>query len=334
MTAASPSSEPGMPPSPSHDRCYLVSSTFHYEKTICSDYGPKYAEHMGWDVAGLAEGREAARSYPVVLVDTRFNEEECRKLTALIDDHPGTLFGLSVIDPGAQDRGTPYPQLLFEVRDRPNVFYLSRYEPEGTAQHLVDLTHRDRLVVIPYAFVPPVYSTEDHAERDSRILFSGSLNIHTYPYRQTFDRLRRYVPTFSRYVDRLSHPGYPDTGSTLGHDIIGDRYIEHLSRYRHVLLTPSKYRIELLKYRECAMAGSVPVGLPPRGLPREMLEPFVEVPLDRPLRAAFSLVSVFNMSSSEAEDRARAYQSAYQEHRNPRRLNEKLDTFLEETVQL
>lgn len=313
------------------NKCYLVSSNFDYEKTICSDNGPDYANHMGWTSAGLNESEAVVQDYPIVLVDTRFNESECNKLATLVDNNPETLFGFSVVDPGAEQKGLPYPQLLFDVKDKSNVFYLSRYEPKGTAQHLVELTTQDKLVVVPYAFVDPTYPISNHPARDARIFFSGSLNINTYPYRQTFSRLRRWVPFFTLFIERLEHPGYPDTGGPPTHDIIGDRYIEHLSAYRHMLLTPSKYKVELLKYRECAMAGCVPVGIPPDGFPDDMLHPFVDLPLESAFRSTLRLPEVFWMGADEAKERAQAYRDAYRKHRDPQLLNKKLDAFLAET---
>lgn len=313
------------------DRCYLVSSTFDYDATICTDYGPAYGRHMGWSVAGLDDAETVVDDMPVVLVDTRYDEAECERLKALVRAHRETTFGFSVIDPFHWVVERPYPAMLFELKHEPNVFFLSRYRPKEVVQDLIDGAGPEKLVVIPYAYVPPAQPINGFEQRHWRLIHSGRHNASKYPYRQTVYRLHKWIRPFRSYVDVLSHPGYPDAGETLQHDVVGDEYIEFLAGYAFMSVTPSRLHLEFLKYRECAMAGCVPIGIPPDGFPDALCEPFVNLSPGGPLSAAFYLTRGLAMSNAEAEDRARKYRDAYRTHRSPDVLNAKLDAFLDET---
>lgn len=333
MTDSSPHASPTSAHTTSSEvrKCYLVSSTFDYDATICSDYGPDYAEHMGWDVAGLDDAESAISSYPVVLVDTRYDEAECERLKALVRAHRGTTFGFSVIDPFHWVVDRPYPSMLFELKHEPNVFFLSRYQPKEVVQDLIDGAGPEKLVVIPYAYVPPFQPIDGFEQRHWRLIHSGRHNASRYPCRQTIHRLHKWIRPFRSYVDTLGHPGYPDAGETLQHEVVGDEYIAFLSGYTFMSVTPSRLHLEFLKYRECAMAGCVPVGIPPDGFPNALCAPFVNLSPGGPLSAAFHLTRGLLMRRSEAKDRAHAYRDAYRTHRSPDVLNAKLDAFLDET---
>ncbi|WP_263784434.1 hypothetical protein [Salinibacter grassmerensis] len=313
-----------------HDRCYLISSKFEYEETISSAYGPAYAEHMGWEVAELDNAETAIREHPVVLVDTRYDEKECERLRNLVREHRGTMFGFSVIDPYSWTVDQPYWSTLFEVKGEPNVFFLSRYQPKELTAELAE-NPGDQLVVIPYAFVDPIIPVDGFDERAWKVVHSGRHNVNRYPYRQTFYRLQKWIPPFQSYIDVLGHPGYPDVGEDIGHDIVGDDYVRFLAGYTFMFVSPSRLYLEFLKFRECAMAGCVPVGVPPDGFHDDIRRPFVDGPFGSFLRSGLRLPGILRMDPGEAEERARAYREAFAQHRNPQVLNEKLDAFLAET---
>ena len=130
----------------------------------------------------------------------------------------------------------------------------------------------------------------------------------------------------------LEHPGYPDIGHEQKHEQIGARYVKHLARYAFMFVSPSRCRLEFLKYGECAAAGCVPLGVLPRGFPRAAAEAFVELDFSSTFRLERSVRRALQMPADEVRDRARAYRAALRTARDAAALNETLDAFLASAV--
>ena len=289
--------------------------------------GPCCASTMSSVPKGAVGGSEGW-----TVVDNRLSERECELLVAAIEANPETPFVLKVIDPYYEwCRDHWYYRMLFAVARCPNVRFLSPYVPAELVADLDRASGGDRLVVIPYAY-PADVEQPAGGDRKPRVIFSGSQHRAVYPFRYQFDRLATWWPPVGRRVEVLEHPGYPDIGQEQKHERVGARYVEHLSRYAFMFVSPSRCRLEFLKYGECAAAGCLPLGTLPNGLPAEAAEAFVELDFGSVFRLERSTRRALQMPVDEVEARARAYRDAMRTHRDPALLNEALDASLAATV--
>ena len=250
---------------------YLISSDLDYSRSISPAAGPVYAERMGWPVLHFDDvfGDEGivGVSEAWTVVDNRLSERECELLVAAIEANPEPPFVLKVVDPYYEwCRDHWYYRMLFAVARRPNVYFLSPYVPAEVVADLDRASGGGRLAVIPYAY-PADVEQPAGGDRKPSVIFSGSQHRAVYPFRYQFGRLTKWWPRVGRRVDVLEHPGYPDIGQEQKHEKIGARYIEYLSRYAFMFVSPSRCRLEFLKYGECAAAGCVPMGVPPSRIP-------------------------------------------------------------------
>lgn len=315
---------------------YLISSDLDYSQSISPAAGPVYAGRMGWPTLRFNEvfsaKGEAVGSQGWTVVDNRLSERECELLAAVIEANPETLFVLKVIDPYYEwCRDHWYYQMLFAVARRPNVWFLSPYVPAELVAELDRASGGDRLMVIPYAY-PADVEQPAGGERKQRVIFSGNQHRAVYPFRDQFDRLAMWWPPVGRRVEVLEHPGYPDIGQEQKHERVGARYVEHLASYAFMFVSPSRCRLEFLKYGECAAAGCLPLGTLPNGLPAEAAEAFVELDFGSVFRLERSTRRALQMPADEVGARARAYRDAMRTHRDSTLLNEALDASLAATV--
>ena len=315
---------------------YVLSSDLDYRQSISPAAGPVYAERMGWptlrfdDVFG--SGGEVIETEGWMVVDNRLSERECEILEDAIAANPEALFLLKVIDPYYEwCRDHWYYRMLFAVALRPNVWFLSPYVPAELVADLDRASGGHRLVVVPYPY-PADVEQPAAGDRTPSVIFSGNQHRAVYPFRYQFGRLATWWPPVGRRVDVLEHPGYPDIGQEQKHQTVGARYAEHLARYAFMFISPSRCRLEFLKYGECAAAGCVPLGALPRGLPVEAVEAFVELDFGNAFRLERSVRRALQMTSDEARDRASRYRDAMRSHRDAAVLNELLDAFLASAV--
>ena len=117
-----------------------------------------------------------------------------------------------------------------------------------------------RILRAPFPYEPDREIRVPIAERSRRVFLSGARHRRVYPLREGLYRRVAWNPWARRLVDRLAHPGYPDTGRQARHDVVRERYVERAAASTHFFLDPSRYRVELMKYLECAYAGCVPIG--------------------------------------------------------------------------
>ncbi|MEP0548299.1 MAG: hypothetical protein ABJF88_15285 [Rhodothermales bacterium] len=311
---------------------YVISSDLDYSQSISPAAGPVYAERMGWPVLSFDEAFgsefEILCSEGWTVVDNRLSERECEILTASIEANPEMPFVLKAIDPYYEwCRDHWYYRMLFAVARRPNVYFLSPYVPAEVVADLDRASGGDRLVVVPYAY-PADVEQPAGGGRKQQVIFSGNQLRTVYPFRYQFDRIATWWPPLGRHVDVLEHPGYPDIGEEQKHEQIGARYIEHLARYAFMFVSPSRCRLEFLKYGECAAAGCVPIGVLPRGFPADATEAFVQLDFDNVFRLERSTRRAIQTPADEIEARARAYRDAMRSRRSASVLNEQLDAFL------
>ena len=316
---------------------YLLSSDFDYDRSISPAAGPVYAGRMGWPTVWFDEviGRGAVADVAGwTIVDNRLSERECDLLVEAIEANPKVPFLLKVIDPYYEwCRDHWYYRMLFTVARRPNVWFLSPYEPDELVADLDRASGGDRLVVVPYAY-PSDVEQPAGGDRKPSVIFSGNQHRDAYPFRYQFGRLAKWWPPVGRRVEVLEHPGYPDIGQKQKHQQIGSRYVEHLARYAFMFVSPSRCRLEFLKYGECAAAGCMPLGVLPRGFPQAAAEALVELDYSSTFRLERSIRHALQMPSDEVEARAASYRSAMKMSRNPALLNRKLDAFLHTAVKV
>jgi hypothetical protein len=86
-----------------------------------------------------------------------------------------------------------------------------------------------------------------------------------------------------------------------------------------------------MKYVECAYAQCVPVGKAPESFTAKMREPFLEIDYGHFYK---SINKFFSMSDMELTDRSNSYYTNMALERDPIKLNETLDQFLELNVNL
>jgi len=240
----------------------ILSNHFDYDRMITYDAGPGYARGMEWESAYLRDLDHQGDA--ITIIDNRLTEEECFQMEAAILHQQHRCFVLKIVDPYREECSSHwYYKFLFRVGALPNVLFLSPYQPTELVHDLDEMTSRRKLIVIPYPFQERFAIQPSMAHRRHQIIFSGNDGRNLYPERVKFLRRVRRHPLLRWTTQVLRHPGYPDVGHTPVHHLIGPRYIQHLSQFRFMFLSPSRCGLEFLKYSECAYARCVPVGVPP-----------------------------------------------------------------------
>jgi len=307
-------------------KIYLLSDNFDYSKMITYDAGPGYANNMNWAHDSLRNIHSYIEN--VNIIDTRLSEGECAGLEKFINTNKDTIFVLTVTDPDREhciDHW--YYDFLSRVKYYKNVFFLSKYIPTEFVKDLDDSTNKEKVVFIPYPFVDRYHISNNLSNRRKKIIVSGSTEQYLYPHRYKFyHHVRKSInPWLRSKVAILQHPDYPDIGRRLKHHIIGSKYVEYLSRFMFMLIAPSKYELELLKYTECAYARCVPLGMVPKSFSEEVNKFFLLIDFENINR---SIKSIFSIPVSELNDLANGYYLALSKERNPDLLNRKLEDFL------
>lgn len=310
------------------DKVYFLSNDFDYSKLIARDAGPGYAESFGWPQAHL---RDMARFQAAVnIIDNRLTAAECAALEAYITSHPRTLFLLKVVDPYYEWCQTHwYYQFLFRVKDLAQVFFLTPYWPREVVQDLDLATLQQKMVWIPYPFDDQFALPQVQTERRRKIVFSGNQHPQVYPYRYRFRRAVKRNPLLWSALHTLPHPGYADIGQQHRHQVIGAQYLDYLSGFRFMFVSPSRCGLEFLKYGECAYAACVPVGKAPDSFSARVKEFFVELDFDR---IGQSVGRLLTMSETEVEQRAAGYRQVLWQERRADDWNAYLDGFLARVV--
>lgn len=322
-------------------KIYLLSDSFDYTKMICADAGPDYADNMLWSKDYLKNISQYQEH--INIIDTRISYAECEQLKQYIKTHKNTIFLLTVTDPYREHLykwKDSYYQFLFDLKNTENVFYLSKYLPTELVKEIDQSTNYKKVIFIPYPFVDHYQINQLFSQRERKILLSGAMETKLYPYRYKFweatlsnhiiNRLW-YSPTpfIREHIHLLNHPDYPDIGAKLRHDIIGEKYINYLSQFMFMFISPTRCSIELLKYSECAYAKCVPVGKTPTSFSPAMKEPFLEIDFQSINKSVERILSIPLDELSECSNK---YYQALQSERNPQLLNDKLDSFLDQSL--
>lgn len=244
---------------------YIISSSLDYQKLICKDAGPAYAETMGWDIITYTKDISFS-SDNLYIIDNRISLEECRQFTIIISNNAAIQFIVKIVDPYFEHKDHYYYQWLKEIIQNKNVRLLTVYEPKEFTAYL------SKASVLPIIYNPYPYQKKEevpldhYSKRKNRILISGAVNSEIYPVRSSI--WAASTRSVSRlFYDTLKHPGYAEINNTnRQHNIIGAEYVKYLAQYKFMLLCGSRCKIELLKFQECAYAGCLPFGEAPTSL--------------------------------------------------------------------
>lgn len=294
---------------------YFYSDTHPYEKAIYPGVGPAFARPLGWEVRPIS-GLDAG-DFDIGVVDNRLEQADVARLRRYLEHpargRPPIFFRIS--DPDMPDAANPNVRFIFDCADLPGVHYATTYDPEGPF-----LAFTTRLKISGIARLPFAYDSAREIDaplrgRSRRLFLSGANWRGLYPVRYALRRRRRWSPLLRYLVHDLEHPGYPEQGKPPRHDITHDRFVALAARFTHFFLCGTRFNVELMKYVECAYAGSVPVGVPANSLSAAAKRCF------RPHTArSLDLMSDLREPISELESRAAAYRDAMRELRSPLRI--------------
>jgi hypothetical protein len=294
---------------------YFYSDTHPYEKAIYPGVGPAFARPLGWEVRPIS-GLDAG-DFDIGVVDNRLEQADVARLRRYLEHpargRPPIFFRIS--DPDMPDAANPNVRFIFDCADLPGVHYATTYDPEGPF-----LAFTTRLKISGIARLPFAYDSAREIDaplrgRSRRLFLSGANWRGLYPVRYALRRRRRWSPLLRYLVHDLEHPGYPEQGKPPRHDITHDRFVALAARFTRFFLCGTRFNVELMKYVECAYAGSVPVGVPANSLSAAAKRCF------RPHTArSLDLMSDLREPISELESRAAAYRDAMRELRSPPRI--------------
>jgi hypothetical protein len=288
---------------------YLLSSDFDYGLTIGGDAGRLFADDYGWRT-GTIDLLLPGQGYDVIIVDHRFQEAELPHLKAAMAATRGT-FVLRLCDPiWEHARDHWWYKFVFDLLDRPRMHVMLNYQPAEITALLFARSRKTRLVFAPYVYRQEMEYPLDHANRKDGILLSGARDDAIYPLRATMTRAAFWWLPLRVLCATLEHPGYPDVNQPRRHDIVGKKYLDLLATFRFAAICSSRCRIELLKYREFAYAGVVPIG--------DMPATLLDCPPDAwiPWRRNFVALTRALKSMDDAEHRAQKFREFMRRRRD------------------
>jgi hypothetical protein len=243
---------------------YILSREFDYTRMICSDAGPMIAADFGWMSAELTD--EALDSDAPIVVDNRIPESETAWLRERLPRRAGQTYLRVVDDYGPENARHWWYLFVREMTSYPNIGVIHTYTPAEFVKSLMQSHLESKFIHAPYVYQEEKELPLINGPRKNRILFSGARDTKLYPERDEFIQKVLWSPRLRFYVRDLKHPGYPDIGQPLNHEVTGQAYLSMLGTYRFAFVSPARTQSEFLKYREFAYAGTCPVGYLPISL--------------------------------------------------------------------
>ena len=297
---------------------YFHSDTHPYERAIYPGVGPAFARPLGWEARPLSGLDDD--NFDIGVVDNRLEDGDVARLRHYLalpaKSRPAIFFRVS--DSDMLDSSNPNTRFIFDCGDHPGVHYATTYDPEGPLLTFTTRLKRSRIVHLPFAYDTSREVDVRLSGRSRRLFLSGGNSRSLYPVRHALRRRRRWSPSLRYLVYDLRHPGYPEHGKPPLHDFTHDRFVFLAAHFTHFFLCGTRYNVELMKYVECAYAGSVPAGVPANSLStaaKRCFRPYAARTLD--------LVTDLRQPMSKLEERASAYRQAMRELRSPSRIVEK-----------
>lgn len=239
---------------------YLLSDLFPYDKLICADAGPEVADEYGW--SALSVNSEELRSCDIVIVDNRHHDiQELHQLREVLLGLDRVKVVLRVNDPYFFHENDPWYRFCDELIKESRAILLTPYQPTGLLSHWLSMSPSLRFVYAPFTYDESSELDISFVSRDSAIALSGNQRRDLYPLRYRL-KLVSKLPWSGCFlsIKSLPHPGYPEKIAAAAHEIIREKYVQWLSRFRVAFVDSSLYRLEFLKYREIAYAGCAAIG--------------------------------------------------------------------------
>lgn len=245
---------------------YFVSSTHRYDEAIYFGVGPPFGMAYGWPVKSLSELSDC--DCDIGIIDNRLERDDVAALELFFSRPAERRFPIffRISDSDMPVSTNPHVQFIFACGDRPGVHFATTYDVEGPFKTYVSKLKRSRVLFLPYPYDRAREVELDLSQRRRQIFLSGAESPRLYPLRHALRVKRQQSWLLKLAVHELQHPGYPDLGVQLKHNIVREQFVSYAAGYTHFFLCPSMYRSEFAKYLECAYAGSVPIGEPPTSL--------------------------------------------------------------------
>lgn len=245
---------------------YFISSSFPYDTVIYPGVGPRFAAALGLPSEPI--GAIGQANCDAGIIDGRLTAEDLQQLDAFLAGWSPGKFPIffRISDPLMPTYQGEADRYIMRQKDVPGVHYVSLYDPAGPLLEFTRSLARSKVVRLPFPYDAGRKVERDFASRRRRILLSGARSRDLYPLRHAMHRRRRWNPLVRLAVSELRHPGYPESAQRLRHNLLHERYVEHAAGFTHFFLGPSRFRVELMKFVECAYAGCVPIGVPANSL--------------------------------------------------------------------
>ncbi|HWX80142.1 MAG TPA: hypothetical protein VNZ02_08635 [Steroidobacteraceae bacterium] len=309
---------------------FICGENATYASLIASDHGAPYAKSLRLPCSGVSSLSEPASGSEAVIIDDNLTEDEARLVRKFVERQQAPVL-LKVVDPywvrgNHGRRKTTYSALVETYCRLPNVAILSPYEPSEWLRMVVDKFH-PKLLVLPYPYVAEAerpLDFEGFSARLDRAVLTGALSGRKYPRRAMVHRLRHILPGYRRNFDLLPHPGYPNLGEPLRHNLIFDNFVKFIGGYKYFFVDPSRADLEFLKFTECAYAGCVPVGQPAASLPEAARRLVLET--SKFLKLMRKPAAVRDPVHFEA---ALAYRAVMSKSRKSEELRQRLEDFVQ-----
>lgn len=291
---------------------YFVSDTHRYEQAIYFGVGPHFGAAFGWRIEPLS-GLGSCRC-DIGVIDNRLEPGDVESIESFLAEPASRRFPVffRISDPDMPLSKNPCVKFIFTCGDRTGVHYATTYDLEGPFKAFAESLTRSQIVHLPYPYEQKREIERPLSRRHRRIFLSGADDSRLYPLRSSLRLKRRRNPLLKFAVHELAHPGYPDTGARLTHGIVRDRFVEYAAAYTHFFLCPTVYESELAKYIECAYAGSVPIGQPPKSLATHVKDCFLTWS-----GSAHQLLSALVTKFDDMQFVATQYRAILRELRNP-----------------
>lgn len=307
-------------------KIFFVSCDFPF--VIYPGSGPEFGEAYGWEVRRLSE--LSAAECDAGIVENRLCPDDIVLLDRFLSAPNGPRFPIffKISDPWMPRSRNKEVQYIFEKRDTPGVHYATVYQPAGPAADFFASLTVSRVVRMPFPYEKRREVDRRMKDRTRRVFLSGARGRRLYPFRESMFRRFSFNPVARRTLARLIHPGYSITGN-LRHDVIREKFVAYAASFTHFFLDPSRYGVELMKYLECAYAGSVPIGAIPESLASTAAKCFV-----RSDCRTLQLLRAVRMPVVEMEAIARDYRDAMRAARDPALLNKEMDDEIRRLLRL
>jgi hypothetical protein len=282
---------------------------------ICDDAGPGYALTRKWDTSPINTNLPNNK---ILVVDNRISGNDYDLLNEIIRMNSHTII-FRVGDGMAEAINNDNIQYLLSIQPTKKIFFYSTYAEDYVQSVLKQKHGPEKVFTIPYAYNRDNEREINFENRKNRILVSGSLASASYPLRWYF-----HINTYHKFwayrkVKYLKHPGYADIGQKQHHKIIGDQYLNYLADFRFMLVTPSKFDYELLKFRECAYAGCCLVGELPSSIniSKNLLPGLIT--FDSPIKGQVNLL--LTTGQDNLLQSVHCYREWFRTNRDPKKLN-------------